>query len=45
MPSLLGKCAVVTVEQLGALAVFLCSDGAATMTGAAQPVDGGWVAR
>ena len=35
----------VTVEQLGALAVFLCSDGAATMTGTALPVDGGWWAR
>jgi 3-hydroxybutyrate dehydrogenase len=35
----------VTVEQLAALAVFLCSDGAATMTGAALPVDGGWFAR
>ncbi|MDE2166410.1 MAG: 3-hydroxybutyrate dehydrogenase [Alphaproteobacteria bacterium] len=35
----------VTVEQLGALAVFLCSDGAATMTGTALPVDGGWFAR
>jgi 3-hydroxybutyrate dehydrogenase len=35
----------VTVEQLGALAVFLCSEGAATMTGTALPVDGGWSAR
>jgi len=33
-----------TPEQLGALAVFLCSDAAATMTGAAVSMDGGWVA-
>ena len=30
-----------TVEEMGALAVFLCSQGAASMTGAALPVDGG----
>jgi len=34
----------VTVEQIGALAVFLCSDNAAQITGAAQQIDGGWVA-
>jgi 3-hydroxybutyrate dehydrogenase len=33
-----------TVEEMGALAVFLCSDGAASMTGTALPVDGGWTA-
>lgn len=32
-------------EQLGGLAVFLCSDAAAQMTGISLPVDGGWVAR
>src|SRR5262245_43515329 len=30
-----------TVEELGALAVFLASDAAASITGAALPVDGG----
>ncbi|MES2043958.1 MAG: 3-hydroxybutyrate dehydrogenase [Pseudomonadota bacterium] len=34
-----------TVEELGALAVFLCSDGGRSITGAALPVDGGWVAQ
>lgn len=33
-----------TVEELGALAVFLASDAAASITGAALPVDGGWTA-
>jgi 3-hydroxybutyrate dehydrogenase len=35
----------VTVEEIGALAVFLCSDGAASITGAALPMDGGWTAQ
>lgn len=34
----------VTVEQLAAVAVFLCTDAAAQITGAAIPVDGGWTA-
>jgi 3-hydroxybutyrate dehydrogenase len=34
----------VTVEQLGSLAVFLSSDAAASITGTALPVDGGWTA-
>lgn len=35
-----------TPEQIGALAVFLCSDGgAATITGAPLTVDDGWVPR
>ena len=35
----------VTPEQLGALAVFLCSDAAAQIRGIALPVDGGWTAQ
>ena len=34
-----------TPEQMGALAVFLCSDAAAQIRGAAIPVDGGWTAQ
>jgi 3-hydroxybutyrate dehydrogenase len=33
-----------TPEQLGDLALFLCSDSASTVTGAALSIDGGWVA-
>ncbi len=33
-----------TVEEMGALAVFLASDAAQSITGAAIPVDGGWTA-
>jgi 3-hydroxybutyrate dehydrogenase len=33
-----------TVEELGALTVFLASDVAASITGVALPVDGGWTA-
>lgn len=35
----------VEVEELAALAVFLCSDAAATMTGIPLPMDGGWTAQ
>ena len=34
-----------TPEQIGATAVFLCSEGAATITGTSISVDGGWVAQ
>ena len=34
-----------TPEGIGALAVFLCSDAAATMTGASYSIDGGWTAQ
>jgi 3-hydroxybutyrate dehydrogenase len=33
-----------TPEEIGALAVFLSSDGAQTITGVPLPIDGGWVA-
>jgi 3-hydroxybutyrate dehydrogenase len=34
-----------TPEKIAALAVFLCSEAASTMTGAALSIDGGWVAQ
>ena len=34
-----------TPEQIGALCVFLCSEAAAQIRGAAVPVDGGWLAQ
>ena len=35
----------VTPEQIGALAVFLCSDAAKQVRGAAWPIDGAWTAQ
>ena len=35
----------VTPQQLGELALFLCSDGAAQVRGVAWNMDGGWVAQ
>jgi 3-hydroxybutyrate dehydrogenase len=34
-----------TPEQVGGLAVFLCSEAAATITGTPLSIDGGWVAQ
>lgn len=34
-----------TPEQIGALVVFLCSEAARTITGAALSIDGGWVSQ
>ena len=35
----------VNTQEVGGLALFLCSDAAASITGAALPIDGGWVAQ
>ena len=35
----------VTTEQIGALAAFLCTNAAASITGTALPVEGGWTAQ
>jgi 3-hydroxybutyrate dehydrogenase len=35
----------VTVEQVAALTAFVCSDDAASITGAVLPIEGGWTAQ
>jgi 3-hydroxybutyrate dehydrogenase len=35
----------VTADQVAALAVYLCSDAAAQITGANLSIDGGWTAQ
>ncbi|MEO6004838.1 MAG: 3-hydroxybutyrate dehydrogenase [Opitutus sp.] len=35
----------IEVEEIAALAIFLCGDHARSITGAAIPIDGGWTAR
>jgi len=35
----------VTVEQVAALTAFICSDDAASITGAVLPIEGGWTAQ
>ena len=35
----------VTTEEVGALAVFLSTNAAASITGTSLPIDGGWTAQ
>jgi 3-hydroxybutyrate dehydrogenase len=35
----------VELEELGKLVLFLCSDAARSITGAALPIEGNWTAR
>ena len=35
----------VTTEQIGGLAMFLCTEAGASITGTALPIDGGWTAQ
>ena len=35
----------VKLEEIAAFAVFLCTDAAASISGAALPIDGAWTAR
>ncbi|MFK7867384.1 MAG: 3-hydroxybutyrate dehydrogenase [Alphaproteobacteria bacterium] len=39
------SCTMVQPADIGGLALFLCSDAAAQMTGASLPIDGGWTAQ
>ena len=40
----LEDCRFATIDEIGALTVFLCGPGGTSITGAALPVDGGWTA-
>ena len=35
----------VTIDEVASLATYLASDGAASITGAIIPIDGGWTAQ
>ena len=35
---------LIAIEEVAALAVYLCSDAAKSITGALLPMDGGWTA-
>ena len=35
----------VTIEEVSALAAYLCSDAARSITGSSLSIDGGWTAR
>ena len=35
----------IEVEEVAALALYLCGDQARSITGTALPIDGGWTAR
>jgi 3-hydroxybutyrate dehydrogenase len=36
---------LITVEQVASLCLYLCTEGAAAITGAVLPMDGGWTAK
>jgi len=36
---------MITIEQVADLAVYLCGNSAAGITGSILPIDGGWTAR